>query len=168
MSCDKFKELILDNLLEEPDANNNPELRKHINTCNACRLEYERIQSAVQALKPGKGEGLSLVEKLRLENNIYEARLKRLSGGNLGILWLKRLAAIAAALIFFFLGYSIRSLHQVSLPDRNMASAEKNIEELMNAPFSRISGQHISPQGLLLIAKGSKALQEYESMKPRP
>lgn len=165
MSCDNFNELILDSILKDSDTHNKIELQKHIKTCNKCRLEYEQIQSAVKALSPDTSEGLTLVEKLQLENEIYEDRLRRLSGRNSGIVWFKRLTAVAAALFFFFLGYSIRSVSPDNLPAQNMASDEKSIEKRMNLQLSRISGQRVSPRGLLLIAKGKKALEEYEFLK---
>jgi hypothetical protein len=165
MSCDRFKELILDSILDESDTHDIIELQKHISICNACRIEYEQIQSAVKALRPDSGEALSLVEKLRLENKLYEARLNRLSGRRSGNPWLKRLAAIAAAVFFFIFGYSIRTMVPDNRATRDMASTEKIIEARMNLQLSRIYGQRVSPRGLLLIAKGEKALEKYESRK---
>ncbi|MBN1570231.1 MAG: hypothetical protein JXA73_20485 [Acidobacteria bacterium] len=165
MNCDKFKELILDSILEESDSPDSMELQKHIRTCSACRIEFEQIQSAVRTLKPGAGEELSLVEKLRIENKIYEARLKRLSGKRFRNTWIKRLTAIAAAVFFFFLGYSIRTTLPGNRPIKDRASYKESIEERMNLQFARIYGQRISPRGLLLIAKGEKALEEYKLRK---
>jgi hypothetical protein len=165
MSCDTFKELILDSVLEESDTYERSALKKHISTCSACRIEYEQIQSAVRSLKPDAGEGLSLVEKLRIENKIYAARLNRLSSRRSGNMWIKRLTAIAAALFFFFLGYSIRTIAPNNRPIQDTASSEKNIEKRINLQLARLYGQRISPRGLLLIAKGEKALKEYETAK---
>jgi hypothetical protein len=165
MSCDTFKELILDSVLEDSDTYERSELQKHISTCSACRIEYEQIQSAVRSLKPDAGEGLSLVEKLRIENKIYAARLNRLSGRRSGNMRIKRLTAIAAALFFFFLGYSIRTMAPNNRPIQDTASSGKNIEKRINLQLARLYGQRISPRGLLLIAKGEKALQEYETAK---
>jgi hypothetical protein len=155
----------MDRIMEESDSPETIELQKHIRTCSTCHREYEQIQSAVQALNPGTGEGLSLVEKLQLENKIYEACLNRLSGRRSGNMWLNRLAAIAAALFFFFLGYSIKTVVPDNRPLQDIASSGKGIEERMNLQLARIYGHRISPRGLLLIAKGEKALEKYESRK---
>jgi hypothetical protein len=165
MSCDKFKELIMDSVLEESHTHERSELQQHIRTCNACRIEYEQIQSAVQALKPDGGEGLSLVEKLQIENKLYEARLNRLSSRHSGNLWFKRLAAIAAAIFFFFLGYSMKTAVKDNRPIQDMASSKEGIDERTNLEYARLYGQRISPRGLLLIAKGERVLRELASRK---
>ena len=155
MSCERFKEMILDNIVDENDLEKNADLQKHILTCEACRLEYEQTKSAIRIMKPEPGEGLTTIEKLRLENGIYEARLRRFASRNTRGVYIKRLTAIAAALFFFFLGFSIRSFYTGDSGIEKKTAAEQRVAELPAGRF-------------LLIAKGRKALQEYESVRQLP
>ena len=155
MSCDKFKEMILDGILDELDSEKNMDLQKHIHSCEDCRLEYEQIKSAVRIMKPESGEGLTTTEKLMIENRVYEARLRRFATKNSRVVYLKRLAATAAALFFFFLGFSIRSFYPGDSAIEKMKVAYPRIEEFPGGRF-------------LLMAKGKKALAELESVKRLP
>jgi hypothetical protein len=155
MSCERFKEMILDSIVDGNDPERNVDFQKHILTCKDCRLEYEQIKSAVRIIKPEPGEGLTPVEKLKLENRIYEARLKRFASKNTRGVYIKRLTAIAAALFFFFLGFSIRSFYTGDTGLEEKIAVEQRIEEF---PAGR----------LLLIAKGRKALLASESSRQLP
>lgn len=162
MPCDKFQEFMLDHILEELDSSDAMEFGKHIASCRACRMEYEQIQSAVEALKPGAEDALSLVEKLRLENTIYAARLRRLSGGRLRNVWIQRLTATAAAVLIFLLGYSLKTMVPNGRSIHDAAPANEKIEARIDPKLVRQYGQRISSRGLLLIAKGEKALDAYK------
>lgn len=169
MSCDRFKEMILDSIVDEYDPEKNAEIREHIATCDNCRLEYEQIRSALTIMKPESGQGLTPVEKLKLENRIYQARLRRFSVRNYRGVILKRLTAIAAALFFFFLGFSTRSFYPGDSGIEERTAADQRIEELLDRSLPDLSGQRVSPWGFLAMAKGAKkALQEYESSRQLP
>jgi hypothetical protein len=155
MGCERFKEMILDSIVDEYDPEKNAVIQKHILTCADCRLEYEQIQSALGILKPESGEGLTPIEKLKLVNRIYEVRLKQFTSRNYGIVNLKRLAAIAAALFFFFLGFSVRSFYSGHSTIEDRIAADQRIEAFPGGRF-------------LLMAKGKKALAELESVKQLP
>lgn len=155
MSCERFKEMILESILDDQDPEKNAEFQKHILTCGDCRLEYEQIRSAVRIIKPEPGEGLSPIEKLKIEKRIYEARLRRFASKNTRGVYIKRLAAVAAALFFFFLGFSIRSFYTGDTGLEEKIASEQRIQEFPGARF-------------LLAAKGRKALLASESPRQLP
>jgi hypothetical protein len=155
MNCERFKEMILDSVVDGYDPEKNNDLQTHILTCADCRLEYEQIKSAVRILKPEPGERLAPVEKLKIENRIYEARLRRFASKNTRGVYIKRLTAIAAALFFFFLGFSIRSIYTGDTGLEEKIAAVQRIEELPAGRF-------------LLMAKGRKALLASESPRQFP
>jgi len=152
MNCVRFKEMILDSILDECDSEKNTELQKHILTCEGCRLEYEQMQSAIGIMKTETGDELTPFEKLELENRIYRSRLHRLSAGNSKVAYFKRLAAVAAALFFLFLGFSIRSYYPGDSEIEQKPAVDQRIKEFPGGRF-------------LLMAKGKKALAELESVK---
>ena len=103
MSCEQYKEMMLDSILGEQDINENARLLQHISECKDCRLEYDRICAAVDVIKPQEDENLSPIEKLKLENAIYKARLSRLSASrSYTNVFFKRIAAVAAAFLLVF------------------------------------------------------------------
>jgi len=165
MSCDKFKEMILNSILDEQSNEAGDMLQSHIQTCDDCRHEYEQLCAAVGILKSGPNESMLPVEKLRFQNRIYKAQLSRLSARNNRSVALKRLSAIAAALIFFFLGFSSRSFYQEDFGPKESVSREERIEDLIKQQISDLPGQRVSHRGFLLIAKGRKAIEEHESIK---
>ena len=155
MSCERFKEMILNSIVDGNDPERNVDLQKHILACKDCRLEYEQIKSAVRILEPEPGEGLSPIEKLKIENRIYEARLRRFAIKNNRGVYIKRLTAVAAALFFFFLGFSIRSFYTGDTGLEEKIASEQRIQEFPGARF-------------LLAAKGRKALLASESPRQLP
>ena len=169
MSCERFKEMILDSILDECDPIKNTELQKHILTCEDCRLEYEQMQSATGIMKTKSGEELTPVEKLELENIIYRARLRQFTSRNARVVFLKRLTAAAASLFLFFLGFSIRSFYPGDSGIEELTVADQRIEEFLGRSLPDLSGQRMSSRGLFMMAKGArKALQEYESSRQLP
>jgi hypothetical protein len=168
MNCERFKEMILDSVVDGYDPEKNTDFQTHILICAECRLEYEQTKSAVRILKPEPGEGLNPIEKLKIENRIYEARLRRFASGNYRVINLKRLTAIAAALFFFFLGFFIRSFFPVSPSPDEIVSREKRIEELLDLRLLDVSGQRFSSRGFLVMKKGIQAFLEGESEKQSP
>ncbi|MBN2319440.1 MAG: hypothetical protein JXR49_10205 [Acidobacteria bacterium] len=169
MHCERFKEMILDDILEGCDSAKNDELQDHVRACGDCRMEYERMQSLIGIIQPDPEKGLSDFEKLKLENRIYRTRLSRLSSGNRKAFYFKPLAAAAAALLFFLLGFSVRSVHQDDSVIEEMTVADQRIEEFLDRSLPDLSRQRMSPRGLLAMAKGARnALQEYESSRQLP
>ena len=165
MSCDKFREIMLEVILGDQNIDEHAGLLQHIKQCEDCRLEYDQLGTAVGTIKPLPDESLSPMEKLELENKIYKARLSKLSTGNINKhVFLKRIAAIAAAFLFFILGFSSRPFYQNRFDLKEMASTEKRIEDVIRRQIAGSSGQRVSPRGLLLIAKGKKAIEQHEQI----
>lgn len=163
MSCEQYKEMMLDSILGEQDINENARLLQHISECKDCRLEYDRICAAVDVIKPQEDENLSPIEKLKLENAIYKARLSRLSASrSYTNVFFKRIAAVAAAFLFMFVGFSIRQFYQERVDLKGREMAEERIGDVIRQQDYLSYGQRMSPQGLLLIAKGKKALEQFK------
>jgi len=144
MSCDKFKEMILDSILDEQDSKNYDTLQNHIHICDDCRLEYKQLYAAVEILRPESNEGMRPGEKLELENRIFNTQLQRLSIRDSRAIVFKRLAAVAAAFIFFFIGFLSRSFYQEGSNLKGRASMEEGIEGFIKQQLSDSSGQRVS------------------------
>jgi len=138
------------------------ELEQHLKECSACRAELEELRVVVAMFEPGGADGLTEIERLRLENEIYRKLAARPPTGlstQKASRVISTLVRIAAAIAIFALGYAAHPLF--TAPGRPEASVAQLVESRGSIPENwqaSASGLRLSPNGLRAIARGTTAL----------
>jgi predicted anti-sigma-YlaC factor YlaD len=134
-------------------------VKDHLALCEDCRRKFDDISLVVRQLSTDETEGLSEIEKLRLENKVLR-RLTLPVTGERGAgpylfrqLW--RVAAVAAVLVVGYFSYPVLS------PERKEQSegGRPTVSTMVSAGDVQLSGSmRLSGQGLRVIARGKKVL----------
>ncbi|UCG62345.1 MAG: zf-HC2 domain-containing protein [Candidatus Zixiibacteriota bacterium] len=164
MNCEKYKDRLPLYVLGEVQGDDLGTLEEHIRICSSCGLAVEELKSLISSLADSSDDDLTESEKLRLENNVYRALVRRSSSERTSQpKIISRLAPVvvrvAAVLVIFLFGYVSRSLVPVAEQSTaTMAESVGSQVELAKYHRAVASQLRFSPDGLKAIAKGKSVL----------
>ena len=161
MNCKKYINLLPLYATGDLDNAELDNVKAHLKLCENCREELKQV-SEIASMLTSSPEGMTELEKLKLENDIYRklAKEKVLTDSDNKSSITINLLRIAAALIIFFIGFSIKSI--MTEPEANrvfdnqilLTSLEKSGSQL-----SVFSGLRFSEAGFKLIASGRSSVK---------
>jgi len=162
MSCKRYKEMLPLYVTGDLSRAEEQEVDHHVEGCAECRAEVDKLAEVVAMLTPDESDSLSEVEKLRMEKEIYR-RLAGRSGADAVVrddrTPMRILLGIAAAVVFFFMGYLTSDLMtEPTNGGRPMAQLERGSGVVAEYRRAVASGYRFSAEGLKVIARGKAAL----------
>jgi len=160
MNCKKYIDLLPLYVTGDLDKPERDDVEAHLEQCENCREELQKYSELASLLKSASSNGITEVEKLKLENDIYRAMAKKkianASKGN--TILTTNLLRVAAAIIIFFIGFGAKAL--LTEPEANKMIDNQvmltSLEKTGNQRFVS-SGLRFSKEGFKLIAGGKSA-----------
>lgn len=171
MNCRKYRDLMAAAALGELSESDKRGFDTHLEGCESCRTEFERMRQLSQLLAVDPGDSLSELDRLRLENSVYRRLAEPSVWPKYGRNHMPRtLIRIAAALVLVGLGYLAHPLlSQESQP--NPALTTQPIASTLTVYERDLpAGSRFTAGGFKVIAHGRKAaIEEFEkSLRTRP
>jgi len=160
MNCKKYIDLLPLYVTGDLDKPERDDVKAHLEQCENCREELQKYSELASLLKSATSNGITEVEKLKLENDIYRAMAKKkitsASKGN--SILTTNLLRVAAAIIIFFIGFGVKSIitKQDAGREINYQVMLTSLEKTGSQRFVS-SGLRFSKEGFKLIAGGKSA-----------
>lgn len=157
MKCNHIIELLPLYLLDELSATQQKTIDEHLINCPGCAEQLDQLKETFNLLENRPAEKMSELQKVELENQLLKLTLLNKSGSNTG--YLRKALLVAASIAIFIIGFSTQQIYRsFYYQPRPLQTEEYNLPENFQPTFS----QKLSPTGLMVIAKGKKALAEAE------
>jgi len=160
MNCKKYIDLLPLYVTGDLDKPERDDVEAHLEQCENCREELQKYSELASLLKSASSNGITEVEKLKLENDIYRAMAKKkiTSASKVNSILTTNLLRVAAAIIIFFIGFGAKAL--LTEPEANKMIDNQvmltSLEKTGNQRFVS-SGLRFSKEGFKLIAGGKSA-----------
>ncbi len=161
MNCKKYINMLPLYATGDLDKAELDNVKAHLDSCDKCRDEFKQLNELVSSLRTNSNTGLSDFEKLKLENNILRKLTKEkilnvpVQRSSISI----NLLRIAAAVILFFMGFSIKSIMTEPETKEEFNNAQVMLTSLERTEAQRSipSGMRFSEAGFKLIASGKSS-----------
>lgn len=156
MKCNHIIEILPLYLLDELTEAQKEKIETHLKDCQSCAEELAALQALFNTLENQPGAKMSPIQKIELENRLLKQSLhKQVNPSRTG--YMKKAVLIAASIAIFFIGYTTHKIYiDYGVMYYPLPQEHYNLPENFQPTFS----QKTSPQGLMVIAKGKKALAE--------
>ena len=139
------------------------DVKAHLELCENCREELKQVSEITSILTSIKSTGMTELEKLKLENELYRklAKEKILTDTNRRSSITINLLRVAAALIIFFIGFSVKSIMTEPEAVKDYNDAQVMLTSLEKTGNQRLvsSGLRFSEAGFKLIASGKASVK---------
>ncbi len=162
MNCYTCREMIPLAALGELNDDRRRGLEDHLKDCDSCRKELEQLAEIGAMLADQPDDGLSELERLRIENNVLrQLAVKQATGASSTIqTYIRVLARVAAALVLFLIGYLARPAVADWFNGEPPVAQSRQYPVLEQIDRSVGSGHRFTGEGLKLILHGRSALGE--------
>ncbi len=163
MSCEQFKDMLPLFVSGDLEQSESEQLAKHLDVCSSCRTEFGRLSEIATMLSPTDADGLTDMEKLRLETEIYRQLAEKAGGDHpprKSLAVAKLSFRVAAALLLLITGYGARSLVlELEEPSQPTVKTLRYSSHSTKYRQALASGLRFSPEGFKVIAGGRSALE---------
>jgi anti-sigma factor RsiW len=159
MKCSEYRELALELALGELPEARRQDVEGHLASCLVCRGEFQRLQHVCRALEEDAyGDGLSELERARLEGAVYRRLAARApSGPDFRGRFALAFVRVAAALALFALGYAAHSYFAGHESPGDVTRAEQAYLPMSRFDRDLSGGLRFSAAGLKVLAEGRRA-----------
>lgn len=143
MDCEKCKQNIVDYIHGETE--DNEEVKKHLEICEECKLEYENLKEAIDYLKTNS-QKINTNKELKLDKNIKKNKFK--SFGRIGLI---------AIFLSIFLVATVFAAEKLGFLDwwKDSSKIQTNAwEELIENGVGQKLDKSIIDNGVKITAKG--------------
>jgi len=162
MNCKKYINLLPLYATGDLDNEELDDVKAHLKLCVNCREELKQVSEIASMLSSSESTGMTELEKLKLENDIYRKLTKEkiMTDSNKKSNITINLLRVAAALIIFFIGFSVKSI--MTEPETQMVydNAQVMLTSLERSSSQGLvsSGLRFSEAGFKLIASGKTSV----------
>lgn len=163
MNCKKYINLLPLYVTGDLDKAELDDVKAHLKLCENCREELKQVSEIASMLTSTESSGMTELEKLKLENEIYRklAKEKILTDSENKSSITINLLRVAAALIIFFIGFSVKSIITEPKAVKDYNDAQVMLTSLEKTGNQRLvsSGLRFSEAGFKLIANGKSSVK---------
>ncbi len=161
MSCKKYTEWLAHYAIDGLAPRHKAELEKHLEWCEACRLDLAQLQSTVKVLWHRAHEPLTELEKSTMEREVFRILSSQIHHRKTkSKRTIRLMVQIAAAIVIFVMGYRVKAIvNNDNREDQTLTTVEQ-IRQVTDYSQIYASTMRFSKEGLTLIAKGKKSLSD--------
>lgn len=158
MNCDAYKEKLPLFAFDELDEMQRADVERHVASCPDCAAELAEFSALVAEFSGSGSEGLSELEKLKIENEVLKASLNIQSDTSSHPFAGSGFICIAAAIVLIFVGFSAGAYFPKLLPSKpaTPSSAGRQVQSLAIDQIS--PSNRFTASGIKLLVRGATNL----------
>lgn len=168
MSCKEYAERLAHYAIDGLAPPDKAALEKHLESCDACRVELAQLQAMVKILSYDAHEPLTEIEKLNIEREVFRKLSSQIHRQKTKSKRIIRLTVqIAAAIVIFVMGYRAKAIINNDNRQGRTLTTMEQIRQVTDHSQIYASTLRFSKEGLTLIAKGKKSLSDVVVLEQR-